>query len=79
MVELIKISVLQEYISYGQTHLMIDHIDGIDDNGNKKKHWYLNGIFIQGKYKISMVIYIQDKRLKMPLNHFKSKLNCMVV
>lgn len=49
MVELIKKPVLQEYISHGQSRLVTDHIDGVDANGNKKKHWYLNGIFIQGE------------------------------
>lgn len=40
---------LQEYISSGQSHLVSDQIDGIDSKGNRKKHWYLNGIFMQGE------------------------------
>ena len=28
---------------------MADSTDYVDENGQKKKHWYLNGIFIQGE------------------------------
>lgn len=41
--------VLQEYIGHGQSKLLADPTDYVDENGNKKKHWYLNGIFIQGE------------------------------
>ena len=41
--------VLQEYISSGQSQMMADPTDYVDANGNRKKHWYLKGIFIQGE------------------------------
>nr|DAF56633.1 MAG TPA: Prohead core protein serine protease [Myoviridae sp. ctWb16] len=41
--------VLQEYISSGQSRMMADPTDYVDENGNRKKHWYLKGIFIQGE------------------------------
>ena len=40
---------LQEYISHGQSHLMADRAEIVGEDGQKKKHWYLNGIFIQGE------------------------------
>lgn len=49
MVDIFKKPVLQEYISHGQSKMLADPTDYVDENGNKKKHWYLNGIFIQGE------------------------------
>ncbi len=49
MENIITKPVLQEYISYGQSRMMSDRTESIDKDGNKKKHWYLNGIFIQGE------------------------------
>ena len=41
--------ILQEYISNGQAHLVSDPTETVDEKGEKKKHWYLDGIFIQGE------------------------------
>lgn len=41
--------ILQEYISRSQSQIVTDTAETIDDKGMKKKHWYLNGIFIQGE------------------------------
>lgn len=45
----IEKSILQEYISHGQSRMQADQSEILDAKGNKKKHWYLNGIFIQGE------------------------------
>lgn len=49
MVDKMTKPLLQEYISNGQSKLLTDPTDYVDENGNRKKHWYLNGIFIQGE------------------------------
>lgn len=49
MVDISNRPILQEYIGHGQSKLLADPTDYVDENGNKKKHWYLNGIFIQGE------------------------------
>jgi len=54
--------ILQEYINSGQSRMMADQIDIIDERGNKKKHWYLNGIFIQGEIEnLNGRIYPRDE------------------
>ena len=54
--------VLQEYIGHGQSKLLADPTDYVDENGNKKKHWYLNGIFIQGEIEnLNGRIYPRDE------------------
>jgi hypothetical protein len=49
MVDIINRPILQEYISNGQSRMLADPTDYVDEQGNKRKHWYLNGIFIQGE------------------------------
>lgn len=49
MVDISNRPILQEYIGHGQSKLLADPTDYVDEYGNKKKHWYLNGIFIQGE------------------------------
>ena len=41
--------ILQEYLSPGQSRMVADRAEIIGEDGQKKKHWYLNGIFIQGE------------------------------
>ena len=41
--------ILQEYLSHGQSHMVADRAEIIGEDGQKRKHWYLNGIFIQGE------------------------------
>jgi hypothetical protein len=49
MVDTLSKPILQEYMSNGQSRMLADPAEYVDENGNKKKHWYLNGIFIQGE------------------------------
>lgn len=49
MVDSMTKPLLQEYIGHGQSKLLADPTDYVDENGNRKKHWYLKGIFIQGE------------------------------
>lgn len=49
MVDTYNRPILQEYMSNGQSRMLADPAEYIDENGNKRKHWYLNGIFIQGE------------------------------
>lgn len=49
MGNMVKKPVLQEYISSGQSKMLADPTEYTDENGNRKKHWYLKGIFIQGE------------------------------
>lgn len=49
MVDTANKPLLQEYISHSQSRMLTDSADSVDDNGNHTKHWYLNGIFIQGE------------------------------
>lgn len=41
--------VLCEYISHSQSQLSSGQSDYFDDSGNRKKHWYLKGIFLQSE------------------------------
>lgn len=41
--------VLKEYIGTNQGQVISEAADTFDNDGNKKKHWYLKGIFIQGE------------------------------
>jgi len=41
--------VLQEYVSQGQSRYVAAQDEYTDEKGQKKKHWYLDGIFIQGE------------------------------
>ena len=45
----LKKPILQEYLSPGQSRMVADRAEIIGEDGQKKKHWYLNGIFIQGE------------------------------
>ena len=49
MVDTYNRPILQEYMSNGQSKMLADPAEYVDENGNKRKHWYLNGIFIQGE------------------------------
>ena len=54
--------ILQEYISSGQSKMLADPAEYTDENGNKKKHWYLKGIFIQGEIQnLNGRIYPRDE------------------
>lgn len=41
--------ILQEYISGNQSRMVAGSSETTDEMGVKKKHWYLDGIFIQGE------------------------------
>ena len=47
MVGTIQKPILQEYMSSSQSRLVTDAAEYMDEEGNKKKHWYLKGIFVQ--------------------------------
>jgi len=49
MVDTLHRPILQEYMSSSQSRMLADSAEYTDENGNKKKHWYLDGIFIQGE------------------------------
>ena len=42
MVDTYNRPILQEYMSNGQSRMLADPAEYVDENGNKKKHWYLN-------------------------------------
>lgn len=63
--------ILQEYISHGQSHMVADRTEVVGEDGQKKKHWYLNGIFIQGEVEnLNGRIYPRDE-----IQHATEQLN----
>lgn len=42
-------TVLTEYINPGQSQMMADQVEKFTKDGQKEKHWYLRGIFLQGE------------------------------
>lgn len=67
--------ILQEYISNGQSRIITDRSETIDKDGNKKKHWYMNGIFLQGEVEnLNGRTYPKSEILK-AVNHLKEQID----